>query len=102
MNTPAIAHPSIRVSERAASRAVSIPWLSLAGLIASAAISSGIDWDISWHETIGRDTFWTPAHLLTQFGAIVGGLASAFVIFKTTFAGNAESRRATVNVLGFR
>ena len=83
-------------------RATTIPWLSLASLIASAAIASGIYWDISWHETIGRDTFWTPAHLLTQLGAVIGGLASAFVIFRTTWAGDADSRRTSVSVLGFR
>src|SRR5215472_11353481 len=92
---------SLGVSARADSRAISIPWLSIAGLVASAAIASGIYWDISWHETIGRDTFWTPAHLLTQFGAVVAGLASSFVIFGTTLRGSTESKKTSVNVLGF-
>jgi hypothetical protein len=51
--------------------------------------------------TIGRDTFWTPAHLLIQFGAVVGGVAAAIIIFGTTFAGGAEARESTVRVLGF-
>ncbi len=101
MNASAIPHPAVGVSERSISQSA-VPWLSLAGLAASVAIASGIYWDISWHETIGRDTFWTPAHLLTQFGAIVGGLASVFVIFRTTFAGDAAARKSSVNVLGFR
>jgi hypothetical protein len=66
------------------------------------AIAAGIYWDISWHETIGRDTFWTPAHLLTQLGAVIGGMASAFVIFRTTWGSDAAARRSSVNVLGFR
>src|SRR5215469_11829423 len=78
-----------------------IPWLSWMGLAASAAIASGVYWDISWHESIGRDSFWTPAHLLIQFGAIVAGLASASVIFRTTFAGTPQDKQASVNVLGF-
>lgn len=93
MNAPAVAQPA---------RLATTPWLSWAGLVASACISSGIYWDISWHETIGRDTFWTPAHLLTQFGAIVAGLAASWVIFGTTLAGSGQSRQASVNVLGFR
>jgi hypothetical protein len=103
MNSAAISTPaSIGVSERTATSAKVIPWLAWAGLIASAAIASGVYWDISWHETIGRDSFWTPAHLLIQFGAIVAGLASSFVIFKTTFAGDTASRQSSVSVLGFR
>src|SRR5260370_74065 len=101
MNASAIPHPAVGVSERSISQSA-VPWLSLAGLAASVAIASGIYWDISRHETIGRDSFWTPAHLLTQFGAIVGGVASVFVIFRTTFAGDAASRQASVSVLGFR
>ncbi|HEY6308674.1 MAG TPA: hypothetical protein VI488_19710 [Candidatus Angelobacter sp.] len=103
MNTTAIGTPaSIGVSARAVARGSAVPWLSWAGLIASAAIASGVYWDISWHETIGRDSFWTPAHLLIQFGAVLAALASAPVIFRTTFAGDAASRQASVNVLGFR
>ncbi len=85
-----------------AAKTVATTWLSWAGLAASAAISTGVYWDISWHETIGRDSFWTPAHLLIQFGAVVAGLASAWVIFGTTLRGDAASRQASVNVLGFR
>ena len=101
MNTTTIGtHPSIGVSRAVAGQA-SAPWLSWAGLIASAAIATGVYWDISWHMTIGRDSFWTPAHLLIQFGAVVAGLASSSVIFRTTFAGSPEARQASVNVLGF-
>src|SRR5260370_10958697 len=101
MNASAIPHPAVGVSERSISQSA-VPWLSLAGLAASVAIASGIYWDISWHETIGRDTVWTPAHLLTQFGAIVGGPASVFVIFRTRFPRDAAARKSSGNVVGFR
>jgi hypothetical protein len=103
MNTTAISTPaSIGVSARAVSRESAVPWLSWAGLAASAAIATGVYWDISWHESIGRDSFWTPAHLLIQFGAVVAGLASSLIIFGTTFRGDAAARQTSVNVLGFR
>ena len=35
---------------------------------AASCITIGIMWDISWHETIGRDTFWTPAHMAIYLG----------------------------------
>jgi hypothetical protein len=63
---------------------------------------SGLYWDISWHQTIGRDTFWTPAHLLIQFGAILTAASSSTLIFGTTFGRDAAAKRASVNVLGFR
>ena len=103
MSTSTISNrSSIGVSERVVSTTGAVPWLSWAGLTASVAIASGVYWDISWHETIGRDSFWTPAHLLIQFGAVVAGLVSSWVIFGTTLRGDAAARQTSVNVLGFR
>jgi hypothetical protein len=78
------------------------PWLVWANVIASVCIATGLYWDISWHETIGRDSFWTPAHLLIQFGVLLGAFGSAWVIMRTTFGGDSEARANSVNVLGFR
>jgi hypothetical protein len=85
-----------------AEKAQAIPWLVWANVIASVCIATGLYWDISWHETIGRDSFWTPAHLLIQFGAVLAAFGSAWVIMSTTFSGDTEARRNSVNVLGFR
>jgi hypothetical protein len=89
------------------SRVEAVPWLVWANVIASISIATGLYWDISWHETIGRDSFWTPAHLLIQFGAVLGAFGSAWVIMRTTFGGDTnalrkDDRRNSVNVLGFR
>ena len=43
-------------------------WLAYVAVIAAVAIMVGVYWDISWHMSIGRDSFWTPAHLLIQCG----------------------------------
>src|SRR5205809_1018231 len=85
-----------------APRSQGTPWLVWANVIASVCIATGLYWDISWHETIGRDSFWTPAHLLIQFGALLGAFGSAWVIMRTTFGGDSEAQRNSVNVLGFR
>src|SRR5262245_13279652 len=42
-------------------------YLGLGGL---ACLPIGLLWDISHHSTIGRDTFWTPAHIVIQLGGI--------------------------------
>jgi hypothetical protein len=89
-------------SVRAGARASSIPWQIPAVLFASTSMVVGVIWDISWHMTIGRDTFWTPAHLAIYVGGIVGGLASGYVVLRTTFAGTTEERAGAVRFWGFR
>jgi hypothetical protein len=59
-------------------------------------------WDISWHESIGRDTFWTPAHLLIQFGGILAGLSCGYLILQTTFHKTSALHDASVAMWGFR
>ncbi len=80
----------------------SIPWYVWSCVVASTTIMAGLYWDISWHETIGRDSFWTPAHLLIQFAAVLTALSSSYLIFSTTFGSNTAAKQAGVNVLGFR
>jgi hypothetical protein len=62
----------------------------------------GVYWDISWHMSIGRDTFWTPAHLLIQAGGLIAGISSGYVALKTTFKGTPDQRAASVSFWGFR
>jgi hypothetical protein len=70
-------------------------------LFSSVCIVVGLLWDISWHKTIGRDTFWTPPHLLEQLGAIVAGTSCGWLVLHTTFAGSAETRGRSVRFWGF-
>ncbi len=86
----------------AESRPLNIPWYLVAVLFGATSIIIGLQWDISWHKSIGRDTFWSPPHMAIYLGGVVAGLSAAFVIFKTTFAGTAEERAAGVSVWGFR
>ncbi len=71
-------------------------WFAWTALTSVTCILVGTYWDISWHMSIGRDTFWTPAHLLIQAGGILGGCAGAAMIFF------GKQRDATVRVWGFR
>src|SRR5580704_11707211 len=54
-------------------------------LVAITADMIGGYWDVAWHQSIGRDTFWTPAHLAIQLSGVLGGLTSGFLILSTTF-----------------
>jgi hypothetical protein len=73
-------------------------WAMIAGLVSG---TIGGHWDISWHMSIGRDTFWTPAHLLIQLGAVLVGGASGAMILSATFGGESAHSRS-VRIWGFR
>ena len=90
------ARPAIRT------RAPRLPWTLYAAVAGSTSIVVGLLWDISWHSTIGRDTFWTPAHMAIYLGGILAGAAAGYLALKTTFAGSAEERAAAVRFWGFR
>ena len=87
---------------RAATRAAAPPWYVAAALVAATSAKVGVIWDISWHRSIGRDTFWTPAHMAIYLGGVLAGLACGWLVLRTTFAGDREERAATVGFWGFR
>jgi hypothetical protein len=62
----------------------------------------GVHWDISWHRSIGRDSFWTPAHLAIQLCGILAGISGGYLILATTFADQSPLRAASVRIWGFR
>ncbi|MBN9691581.1 MAG: hypothetical protein J0M24_15185 [Verrucomicrobia bacterium] len=71
-------------------------------VFAAACITVGIIWDISWHVTIGRDSFWTPAHMAIYLGGTLGGLVAAWITWLATFRHRAEWEDSTVGILGIR
>jgi hypothetical protein len=79
-----------------------VSWTIYAVLFASTSVVLGVIWDISWHRTIGRDTFWTPAHLAIYLGGVVSGLTCGWLALRTTFAGSTADREASVRFWGFR
>jgi hypothetical protein len=86
--------------ETSAARTAVVPraieWPLYAVVFASTCIIVGLLWDISWHRTVGRDTFWSPPHVLEQLAAIVAGLSCGYLVLRTTFAGSADSRGSSV------
>ena len=77
-------------------------WHAPAVVFAALCVMVGVYWDISWHMTIGRDTFWTPAHLLIQAGGLIAGLTSGYVALRTTFGNDVAAKDAAVSFWGFR
>jgi hypothetical protein len=71
-------------------------------MLGATSIVVGILWDISWHRTIGRDTFWTPAHLAIYLGGLLGGLTAGWLVLQTTFFSSETEKAAAVKLWGFR
>lgn len=71
-------------------------------LAGATSIVIGILWDISWHRTIGRDTFWTPAHMAIYLGGLLGGLTCGWLVIRTTFFATPEVQGGAVRLWGFR
>ena len=86
----------LELDERVAVRADSFRWHAYTVVFAAACVMTGVYWDISWHMSIGRDTFWTPAHLLIQAGGLTAGLSSGYVALMTTFRGSDETGKEFV------
>jgi hypothetical protein len=63
------------VSTRTSSPTQVLPLHLTAVVLGATSILIGIIWDISWHRTIGRDSFWTPAHMAVYFGGTLAGLS---------------------------
>jgi hypothetical protein len=79
-------------------RAPAYVWIAL---VAVSCVLIGGYWDISWHMTVGRDTFWTPAHIAIQLGGIIAGASGAYLILATTL-GRTSLADVSVSVWGFR
>lgn len=50
--------------------ALGVGWLGFPGLL----------WDVAWHRSIGRDTFFSPPHFLMYAGVAASGLASGWAL----------------------
>jgi hypothetical protein len=95
--------PRAHVAPRAAECAPAPTlWHAYTAAVGAVCVMAGVYWDISWHMSIGRDTFWTPAHLLIQAGGLTAGLSSGWVALRTTFRGSDAERNASVSFWGFR
>ena len=91
------------VAARAAERATTtiVPWYLWMATLAVTCAMVGVHWDISWHRSIGRDTFWTPPHLLIQLCGVLAGITCGYLILATTCGKNPELKPACVRIWGF-
>ncbi len=100
--TLSVARPRAPANAAAVIPAGRVPWVLTAVTLASTSVIVGLLWDISWHRTIGRDAFLTPAHVAIYMGAFIAGIACGALALKTTFSGHEADRSIAVRFWGFR
>jgi hypothetical protein len=83
-------------------RSATVPWFIWIGALAVTSASIGGAWDVSWHRSIGRDTFWTPAHMLIYACGVLAGVVGAWLVLNATFGHDKQLRDSSVEILGLR
>ncbi|HEY4050129.1 MAG TPA: hypothetical protein VGM27_24975 [Acidobacteriaceae bacterium] len=80
----------------------SVPWYVWLGVVAVTSSTIGDLWDVSWHRTIGRDTFWTPAHMAIYASGVLAGIVGIWMIVQCTFGRDRRLRDSSVSIFGLR
>lgn len=83
------------------------PWYLWCGVAAVTSAAVGGAWDVSWHRSIGRDSFWTPAHMAIYACGVLAAVVCGYLVFIASFrapdladATSARLRAISVNVFG--
>ena len=91
-----------RAGAQVSAAADSIPWYIWSCLLAVISSVIGGAWDISWHESIGRDSFWTTPHIFIQLCGVISGICCGYLILSTTFQKNSPLRANSISMWGFK
>jgi hypothetical protein len=87
-------------TEVAGSSVKVIPTFIYASVFASFCIAIGLQWDISWHMSVGRDGLFSPPHLAIYLGAVISGIFSGVKVLQTSFWGSLEEKQKTIRFWG--
>ena len=77
-----------------------VPWYLWCSALAVTSAYVGGYWDISWHRSIGRDTFWSAPHMAIYACGILAGLSSGYLILTTTFGPGGPLKDVSVRIWG--
>jgi hypothetical protein len=94
--------PAIRPQAVRTHCSTRIPWYLWALVLAVCLVTTGGQFDVSWHRSIGRDSFWTPPHIMVYACGLIAGFTCAWLILATTFGNRPDLRVHSVNLFGLR
>ena len=81
--------------------AARIPWYLWSLVLAVCLVTLGGQLDVSWHRSIGRDSFWTPPHMMVYACGLIAGFSCGWLILAASFGGP-ELRASSVSLFGLR
>ena len=94
--------PIRTVYAAARTTSTAIPWYLWSLVLAVSLVTLGGQLDVSWHRSIGRDSFWTPPHMMVYACGLLAGISCAYLILATTFGHREEFRQHSVHFFGLR
>jgi hypothetical protein len=77
-----------------------VPWYLWCSALAVTSAYVGGYWDISWHRSIGRDTFWSAPHMAIYACGVLAGISSGYLILTTTFRQDGPLKDVSVRIWG--
>jgi hypothetical protein len=78
---------------------VTVPWYIWCVLLSGTCNFIGLQWDISWHISIGRDAFWTLPHIAIYMCPVLCSIACGYLILSSTLRRGAYAGKS-VRILG--
>ena len=97
MATPTLTATSKELDVARVRAAASVPWYVWTAVLGLFSGVLGGHWDISWHNSIGRDSFWSPPHMAIYLMGVLAGITFGYLIIRNTIAGRDrdESRQGS-------
>jgi len=77
-----------------------VPWYIWCGVLAVTSVIIGAYWDVSWHRSIGRDTFWTPAHMAIYACGVLAAVSCGYLILTATLFPQSSLAAASISLAG--
>ncbi len=100
LTASAVGEPPPSLDSYGGTSGARIPWYLWCAALAVTSAYVGGYWDISWHRSIGRDTFWSAPHMAIYACGILAGISSGYLIFTTTFGRNPALKDVSVRIWG--